>query len=362
VYAVRYTAAVSAELGAEIKRFAVGELGFSLAGVTTADPPAGGRFLAGWLEKGCHGTMAYLARNADLRLDPRRFLSRARTVICVAMSYNDPPGAPPAGPDDAVSVAAYARRPDYHRVIRRRLVRLGRFLAERVPGASWRPAVDTAPVLEKELAARAGLGWIGKNTCLVNRTLGSWTLLGELVTDVELAPDRPETDHCGRCSACLDACPTGALTAPRRLDARRCLAYATIEHRGPLPTAVLPSLGDRLFGCDSCQDACPWNRRARPACASPLAPRPRLAALSRRQLAHIQAPEWAALTAGTPLRRLDHLRLRRNLEGTAHPGPGKGSLGVPSLTFRPDPTIKPAPEGPERSFAEVQARRTNQEE
>ncbi len=362
MYAVRYTARVSAELAAEIKRFAVGELGFALAGVTSAEPPAGGRHLVGWLAEGCHGTMAYLARNTDVRLDPRRFLPGARSVVCVAMSYNDPPGTPPAGPDDAVSVAAYARRPDYHRVIRKRLLRLGRFLADRVPAASWRPAVDAAPVLEKELAARAGLGWIGKNTCLVNRTLGSWTLLGELVTDVELPPDRPENDHCGTCSACLDACPTGALTAPRRLDARRCLAYATIEHRGPLPTAVLPSLGDRLFGCDSCQDACPWNRRARPACAAPLASRPQLAALSRRQLGLIRAPEWAALSAGTPLGRLDLPRMRRNLEGMAPPGSGSGAPGAPSLTFRPDPTIRPAPGGPERSFAEVQARRTNQEE
>ncbi len=362
MYAARYTARVSAELAAEIKRFAVGELGFALAGVTTADPPAGGRHLASWLAEGCHGTMAYLARNADVRLDPRRFLPGARSVVCVAMSYHDPPTGVAMETDAAVSIAAYARRPDYHRVIRKRLLRLGRFLAERVPEASWRPAVDTAPVLEKEFAARAGLGWIGKNSCLVNRTLGSWTLLGELVTDVELPPDRPENDHCGRCSACLDACPTGAFTAARRLDARRCLAYVTIEHRGPLPGSVLPSLGDRLFGCDSCQDACPWNRRARPACAAPLAPRPQLAALNRRQLEHTRAPEWAALTAATPLRRLDLPRMRRNLEGMAPAGPGTGARGVPSLTFRPDPTIKPAPEGSERSFAEVQARRTHQEE
>ncbi len=210
-------------------------------------------------------------------------------------------------PSTGGAVARYARRPDYHRVIRARLVRLGRFLAERAPGASWRPAVDTAPLLEKELAQRAGLGWIGKNTCLINRTLGSELLLGELVTDVALPPDRPETDHCGTCSACLTACPSRAFDGRPR-PRRPPLLWRTPRSStaAPFPDALLPSLGNRLFGCDACQSACPWNRRARPSCAPPLAPREHLAALPRSRLEGLDREGWAALAAGTPLRRLDY--------------------------------------------------------
>lgn len=309
---------MSADLAAAIKSFALHELGFSLAGIAGADPLPGGAHLAEWLQRDNHGTMAFLADTAAVRCDPRHFLPGARSVVCVAMSYHDAPDPPGlAGAPERATVARYARRPDYHRVIRARLVRLGRFLAARAPGASWRPAVDTAPLLEKELAQRAGLGWIGKNTCLVNRTLGSELLLGELVTDVALPPDRPETDHCGTCSACLTACPSRAFEAARRLDARRCLAYATIEHRGAFPAALIPSLGNHLFGCDACQAVCPWNRRARPSCAATLAPRKHLGGLSRAQLECIDGEGWAAIAAGTPLRRLDYPRLVRNLDAIA---------------------------------------------
>ena len=316
---------MSVELAAAIKSFALRELGFSLAGIAGAGPLPGGARLRKWVERGSHGTMTYMADTVAVRCDPGSFLPGAKSVVCVAMSYHDhPEAAEPAGASDRVAVARYARRPDYHRVIRARLVRLGRFLAERSPGASWRPAVDTAPVLEKELAQRAGLGWVGKNTCLINRALGSELLLGELVTDVELAADAPETDHCGTCSACLAACPSRAFDAPRVLDARRCLAYATIEHRGAFPAALLPSLGNRLFGCDDCQAVCPWNRHARPSCAPALAPREHLAALSRRRLGRLGREGWVAVTAGTPLRRLDAQRFVRNLEAIAAGGGREG--------------------------------------
>lgn len=316
---------MSGDLAADIKRFALHELGFSLAGIADAEPLAGGARLAEWLERGNHGTMAFLADTAAVRCDPGRFLPGARSVVCVAMSYHEAPDSlDPAGVAERAVVARYARRPDYHRVIRTRIVRLGRFLAARAPGAAWRPAVDTAPLLEKELAQRAGLGWIGKNTCLVNRTLGSELLLGELVTDVSLPPDRPETDHCGTCSACLTACPSRAFEAARRLDGRRCLAYATIEHRGDFPAALVPSLGARLFGCDACQSACPWNRRAGPSCVPALAPREHLAGLSLAQLGRIDREGWAAVAAGTPLRRLDLPRLVRNLQAIARSGEIRG--------------------------------------
>ena len=302
---------MSGDLAADIKRYALHELGFSLAGIAGADPLPGGRRLAEWIERGNHDTMAYMADTAAVRCDPRRFLRGARSVICVAMSYHEAPGPPDsASPSTWVTVARYARRPDYHRVIRTRLVRLGRFLAERVPGASWRPATDTAPLLEKELAQRAGIGWIGKNTCLVNRTLGSELLLGELVTDVALPQDRPEADHCGTCSACLTACPSRAFEAARRLDARRCLACATIEHRGGFPAGLLPSLGHRLFGCDACQEACPWNRHTPATTESAFQPGTIAPAV---RFARFRPPKVERTAEGLTL-SLPHIRLDRALE------------------------------------------------
>ncbi len=305
-------------LAAEIKSFATCELGFDLVGSAGAEALPGGEHLARWIEAGAHGDMGYMAETAGVRADPERFLPGAKSVVCVAMSYherNEPKESGPAG--DRAVVARYARRRDYHAAIRARLVRLGRFLAERAPGARWRPAVDTAPLLERELAQRAGLGWIGKNTCLINRRLGSELLLGELVTSVPLPPDEPETDHCGTCSACLDACPTGAFDGAHALDARRCISYATIEHRGEFPGAVLEGLGAHVFGCDVCQAVCPWNGRAAASCNGVLATRAPLGVLTRTQLASLDDAGWAAVSAGTPLRRLDAARLRRNLAAIA---------------------------------------------
>ena len=309
---------MSAALTAELKSFAASELGFDLVGVAPAGALPGGERLAGWVAAGAHGEMAYMAETTGVRCDPRRFLDGAASVVCVAMSYHEAPEPPATGrAGERALVARYARRRDYHDAIRSRLVRLGRFLAGRAPEARWRPAVDTAPLLEKELAQRAGLGWIGKNCCLINRRLGSELLLGELVTTVPLVPDEPETDHCGSCSACLEACPTGAFDAPGLLDARRCISYATIEHRSAFPSAVVPGLGAHVFGCDVCQAVCPWNRRAAPSCNAVLPTRPALGALTRTQLESLDDAGWAAVSAGTPLRRLDAARLRRNLAAVA---------------------------------------------
>ncbi len=302
-------------MAAEIKSFALRELGFDLVGVTTAAPLPGGAHLDRWLAEGKHGDMSYMARTAAVRGDPARFLTGAKSVVCVAMSYHEASEPPELGAQaERAVVARYARRRDYHAVLRKRLVRLGRLVAERAPGAVWRPAVDTAPLLEKELAQRAGLGWIGKNTCLINRRLGSELLLGELVTTLELPPDPSETDHCGTCTACHAACPTRAFDGPGRLDARRCISYATIEHRGEFPDTVRAGLGAHLFGCDICQAVCPWNRRAPASCNPALATRPPLGDLRRRDLASLDAEGWNTLSAGTPLRRLDFVRLRRNLQ------------------------------------------------
>ncbi len=312
------------EQATEIKAFARHVLGFDLVGITTAEPLAGAARLARWVAEGAHGGMTWMAETAHLRGDPAALLPGARSVICVAMSYHTAPDPGVAPPSGRALVARYAARKDYHKVIRSRLVRLGRHLATLVAGVRWRSAVDTAPLLEKELAQRAGLGWIGKNTCLINRSLGSELLLGELLTTAALPPDEPESDHCGSCTACLAACPTAALPEARVLDARRCLSYLTIEHRGPLPAALLPSLGDHLFGCDICQDVCPWNRHAPPSCAPPLATRPHLERLTAAELDHLDEAGWAAVAAGSPLRRLDYPRLRRNLAAIAAGGGREG--------------------------------------
>jgi epoxyqueuosine reductase len=309
---------VYAVLAADTKSFAVHELGFDLVGIATAEPLPGREHLERWVANGAHGDMAYMASTSAVRGDPRLFMPGARSVICVAMSYHEPPGVDETAPAaDRAVVARYARRRDYHTVLRARLVRLGRFLAGRAAGTTWRPAVDTAPLLEKELAQRAGLGWVGKNTCLINRRLGSELLLGELVTALPLPPDAPETGHCGTCTACLEACPTHAFDGPGRLDARRCIAYATIEHRGDFPEAVLGGLGAHVFGCDICQAVCPWNRRAPETCNPALATRAQLGRLTRGELERLDGAGWAALAAGTPLRRLDGPRLQRNLKAVS---------------------------------------------
>ncbi len=318
---------MSGQLAREIKSYARETLGFDLVGIATAGPLPGAEHLARWVADGAHGDMGYMARTAHLRGDPGLLLPGARSVVCVAMSYHTAPEPPELGARrERAVVARYARRKDYHKVIKTRLVRLGRFVAERAPGAQWRAACDTAPVLEKELAQRAGLGWIGKNTCLINRTLGSELLLGELLTTVELPADAPEGDHCGTCNACLVACPTRAFVGPQRLDARRCISYLTIEHRGPMSRPLLPALGGHLFGCDVCQAVCPWNLHAPPSCAGALATRARLAELSLESLEALDQAGWADLCAGTPVRRLDFDRFRRNLAAIApamRPGPAE---------------------------------------
>jgi len=322
VYLRTYNPGVEEALAAALKSFARSELGFDLVGITDASPVAGATRLTEWLAAGMHGEMAWMEGTEAVRADPARFLPGARSVICVAMSCNDADecGDAPGDRAGAVSIARYARRKDYHRVVRPRLVRLGRFLAARRPGNRWRAAVDTAPVLERELAQRAGLGWIGKNTCLINRRLGSHLLLGELFTTVALPPDRPARHHCGTCTACLSACPTGAFPAAGVLDARRCIAYLTIEHHSELPAQHRAALGEHLFGCDICQSVCPWNRKAEVRCHPALRGRPHLTRPALSALQSLDEPGFLAFAAGTPLRRLGYRRFRRNLGALASDG------------------------------------------
>lgn len=248
-------------------------LGFDACGFARAEEHPHVERLREWLARGDHGTMRWMERDPKRRCDPREVLAGARTVIAVAASYyrggwgdsrsaETPDGQETGGPPPRGRIARYAWGRDYHRRLKRKLRSLGAVLSSLVPGARWVASVDTGPVLDRAWAERAGLGWIGKNTNVILMPRGSWFFLGEILTDAVLAPDRPARNHCGRCSRCIPACPTGAITAPYRLDARRCISYLTIEHRGPIPPELRPLIGTRIFGCDDCQEACPWNRFA----------------------------------------------------------------------------------------------------
>jgi epoxyqueuosine reductase len=299
------------DLAAALKQYAHTELGFDLVGIAPAEPlPELGHLLA-WVAAGAHGEMSWLAVRPDSRADPGRFLPGARSVVSVAVSYHDPPDLPALS--GTGTVARYARRRDYHRPIAQRLRRLGRWLVEHAPGTRWRPAVDRAPLLEKALAYRAGLGWIGKHTCLVNARLGSELLLGELVTTASLPADEPAADGCGGCSACVEACPGRAIRADRFLDARRCISYLTVEHGAAIAGELAGAVGNRLFGCDRCQEVCPFNHGPANRAVAWLAPRDGLSHIPLRELDGLADDTWRRRVAGTPLGRLHGPRLRRNL-------------------------------------------------
>jgi epoxyqueuosine reductase len=267
-------------LGQAVKARAL-ELGFDRVAIGPAESPEHGMEFERWLDAGYAGTMDYLERGRADRLDPERLLAGSRSVVAVALSYNatvsheGPDNTPvvASSPDDWQSVARYARGRDYHDVMRPGLVELGEFIRE-AAGADvrCRVAVDTSAVLERDLAARAGLGWIGKNTNLLTSSLGSYFFIGIVLTTVDLVADERQPDRCGTCTACLDACPTRAFVAPYVLDARRCISYLTIEHRGAIAEELRADIGGWLFGCDVCQDVCPWNRKAEPTREPALAP------------------------------------------------------------------------------------------
>ncbi|MBX3026085.1 tRNA epoxyqueuosine(34) reductase QueG [bacterium] len=266
-------AAATADELARAAKDAARRLGFHAAGVCDLAPIERDA-LRRWLDAGHAATMTYMHRQAARRREPARIVAGARRAVVVLERYS--PGPPPA--DAAARVARYAWSEDYHRVLGDRLARLAQALVAlgATPGAT-RPYVDAGPVPERELAQRAGLGWIAKNTMLIDPRQGSYTFIASVLTDLELAVDAPFTaDHCGRCRACLDACPTGALPAARTLDARRCISYLTIERRGPFSAAEGAAIGDWLFGCDLCQEACPWNKFAGPPTDPRLQPRPEL--------------------------------------------------------------------------------------
>ncbi len=297
-----------------LKRRAM-ELGFAGVGIATLEPNRHADDLDRWLAAGYAGTMTYLHRQAPRRKQPQRILPEAKVAVVTLTNYfhGANPGRAPAV--RAGRVAQYAWSADYHGVLGRRLELLASAIREVAPGAATRCYVDAGPVPERELARRAGLGWIGKNMMLIHPQLGSFTFIGVILTDAELAPDLPfDAERCGTCRRCLDACPTEAFVTPGVMDARRCISYLTIEHRGEFTDAEREMLGDWVFGCDVCQDVCPWNVKF--ACASEdpdLAPRPDLAAPDLPALLEMDQDTFTRRYGDTPFERPGHRGMRRNV-------------------------------------------------
>lgn len=297
------------EIAGQIKRKAL-SLGFDLAGIAPASPSPRGSAFEAWLAAGRAGTMRYLHDRIDERVDPSHYLPGAKSVICLAANYHVPLSEPPAGEVPLGRVARYALGDDYHELIKDRLYDLADWVRDTFAPARTRCSVDTAPVLEKDLAARAGLGWIGKNTLLISPKLGSYVLLGEVLTTLELPADAVVEDHCGNCRRCLDACPTGALLEPYQLDARRCISYLTIEHRAETPVAH--DTGDWLFGCDICQEVCPWNVRSLSTADPALQPRFTSGSLNAEAVAGWTLDEYRQQLRGSAMKRIKLPQLQAN--------------------------------------------------
>jgi len=303
------------QLSQQIKTWA-NELGFQQVAISDAGLPVAESELADWLVQGFHGDMHYMAAHGQKRTRPALLEAQTCRVISVSMNYltvdqtslennlNSPHRA---------TISAYALGRDYHKLMRKRLSRLGKKIQADVPESRWRAFTDSAPVMEKPLAARAGLGWMGKHTNLLNRDHGSWFFLGELYINLPLAIDSPVSAHCGQCQACLDICPTQAIIKPYQLDARRCISYLTIELKGAIPLEFRDAIGNRIYGCDDCQLVCPWNRFAQTSQEADFNPRADLNNARLLDLFAWQQDEFLQRLQGSPIRRIGYQRWLRNI-------------------------------------------------
>jgi epoxyqueuosine reductase len=304
-------------------------LGFAACAIAPADAaPRSAERLRQWLDAGHHGDMLWMAERAGQRGSPQALWPEVRSVIMLGMSYA--PGRDPlalADAHDRGRISVYAQGRDYHDVVKKGLKALARWLVEQQPGA-LKVFVDTAPVMEKPLAEAAGLGWQGKHSNLVSRTHGSWLFLGAIYSEIALAPDMPEKDHCGSCTACQAACPTDAFPAPYVVDARRCISYLTIEHKGPIPEALRAGIGNRIYGCDDCLAVCPWNKFAEVAAANrAFVGRAELAAPELGDLLALDDAGFREIFAGSPIKRIGRNRMVRNAAIAAGNSGDRGLIG-----------------------------------
>ncbi len=321
------------------------DLGFSAVGVARADAaPQTAERLRAWLASGAHGEMIWMEENADRRGSPAGLWPEVKSVIALGMSYA--PGGNPlalAARPDRGRISVYAQGADYHEVVKKALKALARWLVEEA-GCDLKLFVDTAPVMEKPLAEAAGIGWQGKHTNLVSRRDGSWLFLGAIYTTLEIAADEPHVMRCGSCTACMAACPTDAFPAPYQLDARRCISYLTIEHKGPIPEEFRAAIGNRIYGCDDCLAVCPWNRFADAARANrAFLPRAELVAPALADLLQLDDAAFRKLFAGSPIKRIGRNRMVRNA-AIAAGNSGNGALATPlrALVEDDDPVIAEA--------------------
>ena len=323
------------------------EAGFAALGVCgPGDIPQAPERLRAYLGEGRHGQMGWMEDRAAWRADPRALWPEARSVVMLAESYA-PEGDPLEATrrPDRAAVSVYARGRDYHDVVKKRLKRVGRWLLEQpeAEGHAIKVFVDTAPVMEKPLAQAAGLGWQGKHTNLLGRGIGNWVFLGAIFTTLELPRDAPERERCGSCTRCLDACPTDAFPAPFQLDARRCISYLTIEHRGPVDEALRPGIGNRVYGCDDCLAVCPWNKFAVAGRDQRLAARPDLDAPPLAELAALDDAAFRERFAGSPIKRTGRDRFVRNvLYAIGNSGDPALADAARPLCADPDPAVADA--------------------
>jgi len=306
---------MSTGLKAQLVTFA-GDLGFDSCRVAACAPPNHAKEFGEWLDDGAAGEMNYIARGAEKRRDPQKILPGARSIIVLALNYFQ--GGTGAADTVATTegkargrIARYAWGDDYHQVVAAKLDKIDNFL--RQFSGEQKCYVDTGPILERDHAAQSGIGWHGKSTMLVDPKLGTWFFLAEILTTLELPPDEPAKDRCGKCTRCIDACPTGAITAPHRLDARRCISYLTIELKGPIPLAFRPLIGDRIFGCDDCLEACPWNRFAQASRESAFSARRSTIAFALRDYLKLNDAEFRNLFRNSPIKRIKRRGFLRNV-------------------------------------------------
>jgi epoxyqueuosine reductase len=321
-------------------RAAARAVGIDRAGFSRASDLGHEAGLEAWLARSFHGSMSWMARDPSRRRDPRQAAPHARTVVSVAVNYHQPESHP--GEAGTGRISRYAWGGDYHRRITRQLRRLVDLLRHDHPRMGARYYVDTGPVLEKAWAHRAGVGWIGKHSNVITRDGGSWLFLGVLLLDADVEPDRPATDHCGSCTRCIDACPTAAIVAPTVVDSRRCISYLTIEHRGPIARELRSRMEDWIFGCDICQDVCPWNKKfARPSADRSYAPRAGNLAPRLSELARLDREEFAERFRGSNVRRAGWVGFLRNVMIALGNAPVAGArAALRSGLFHPEPLVR----------------------